>query len=77
MKIMEYTLSLSSFLNLGEKIQKLTPRIEEQSKQIQSEFQSDMNFSVLSDGFDSLSVTFSEIVALVIKLEKVEARANK
>lgn len=65
------------FGNLGEKIQKLTPRIEEQSKQIQSEFQSDMNFSVLSDGFDSLSVTFSEIVALVIKLEKVEARANK
>ena len=36
-----------------------------------------MNFSILSNGFDSLSATFSSIVSLVIKLEKVEARANK
>ena len=36
-----------------------------------------MNFSVLNDGFDSLSATFSKIVSLVIKLEKIEARANK
>lgn len=68
---------LYTFGNLWEKIQNLTPQIEEQSKKIQSEFQSDMNFSVLRDGFDSLSTTFSEIVSLVIKLEKVEARANK
>ncbi len=68
---------LYAFWNLWDKIQKLTPQIEEKSRQIQSEFQSDMNFSVLRDGFDSLSTTFSEIVALVIKLEKVEARANK
>lgn len=68
---------LYAFGNLGEKIQKLTPKIEEQSKQIQSEFQSDMNFLKLSNWFDSLSNTFSEIVALVIKLEKVETRANK
>ncbi len=68
---------LYAFGNIGEKIQKLTPQIEEKSRQIQSEFQSDMNFSILSNGFDSLSATFSEIVALVIKLEKVETRANK
>ncbi len=68
---------LYAFGNIWEKIQFLTPRIEEQSKKIQSEFQSDMNYSVLSDGFDLLSATFSEIIALVIKLEKVEARANK
>lgn len=68
---------LYAFGNLGEKIQKLTPRIKEQSQKIQSEFQSDMNFSVLSNWFDSLSATFSEIVSLVIKFEKVEARANK
>jgi hypothetical protein len=36
-----------------------------------------MNFSVLSDGFDALSKTFSEIISLVIKLEKIEAKANK
>jgi hypothetical protein len=36
-----------------------------------------MNFSVLSDGFDSLSSTFSQIVTLVIKLEKIEAKANR
>lgn len=68
---------LYAFGNLGEKIQKITPQIDEQSKKIQSEFQKDINLSVLSDGFNSLSATFSHIIALVIKLEKVEARANK
>lgn len=76
-KIYQYFHPLYAFSNIWEKIQKLTPQIKEQSKKIQSEFQSDMNFSVLSDGFDSLSATFSKIVSLVIKLEKVEARANK
>ncbi len=65
------------FGNLWEKIQKLTPKIEEQSRLIQSEFHSDMNYSVLRTGFDSLSATFSNIITLVIKLEKVETRANK
>ncbi len=36
-----------------------------------------MNFRVLSDVFDSLATTSSEIVNLVINLEKVEKRANK
>jgi hypothetical protein len=35
-----------------------------------------MDFSVLSHGFDSLSYTFSKIVDLVIKLEKIEERVN-
>ena len=36
-----------------------------------------MNFSILSNWFDSLSATFTDIVSLVIKLEKVEAKANR
>ena len=68
---------LYAFWNLWEKIQKLTPRIEEESKQIQKNFQKDMNFWVLSDWFDTLSSTFSDSISLVIKLEKVEQRANK
>ena len=36
-----------------------------------------MNFRVLSDRFDSLSSTFSQIISLVIKLEKIEQKANK
>lgn len=75
--IFSYIYPLITFGDIWEKIQKITPRIEEQSKRIQSEFQRDLNFSVLSNGFDSLSATFSEIVTLVIKLEKVETRANK
>ncbi len=63
--------------NLWEKIQSLTPKIEKKSEEIQRNFQKDMNFRVLSDGFDTLANTFSQIVALVIKLEKVEKRANK
>lgn len=65
------------FRNLWEKIQSLTPQIEEKSQEIQKNFQSDMNFRVLSDGFDSLSKIFSQIISLVIKLEWVEKRANK
>ena len=73
----EYFHPLYSFWNLWSKIQSLTPQIEEKSKEIQKNFQEDMNFSVLSDGFDALSKTFSEIISLVIKLEKIEAKANK
>ncbi len=76
-QLVEHFHPLYAFGNIWEKIQKLTPRIEEQSQKIQSEFQSDMNFSVLSNWFDALSTTFTDIVSLVIKLEKVEARANK
>ncbi len=76
-QLVEHFHPLYAFGNLWDKIQKITPRIEEQSKQIQSEFQSDMNFSILSNWFDSLSTTFTNIVSLVIKLEKVETRANK
>lgn len=36
-----------------------------------------MNFGVLGEGFDSLSRIFSEIVSLVLRLERVEKRANK
>lgn len=68
---------LYAFGNLWEKIQSLTPRISEQSKQIESEFRWDMDFRVLSKSFDSLASTFSDIVSLVIKLEKVEHKANK
>ena len=68
---------LYAFGNLWEKIQKLTPKIEEKSHEVQDNFQNDMNFWVLSDGFDSLSSDFSEIISLVIRIEKVEKRANK
>ena len=68
---------LYAFWNIGEKIQKLTPTIESQSKLIQSEFEKDQNFGVLHAGFEKLSSTFSEIVKLVIKLEQVEKKANK
>ncbi len=68
---------LYAFWNLWEKIQKLTPVIEKKSKEIQENFKKDMNFRILSHGFDSLSSTFSDIVSFVIKLEKIEQRANK
>ena len=59
------------------KIQKLTPEIESQSKIIQTEFQKNQNFGVLHSGFEKLAVTFSRIGELVLKLEKVEKKANK
>ena len=59
------------------KIQKLTPEIERESKLIQSEFQKDQNFAILHSGFEKLSNTFSKIVELVLKLERVEKKANK
>jgi hypothetical protein len=76
-QLVEHFHPLYIFDNLGEKIQKLTPTIEEQSKNIQSEFESNMDFSVLSHGFELLSRNFSEIVQLIIKLEKAEKRANQ
>ncbi len=75
--LVEHFHPLYIFDNLWEKIQKLTPNIEEQSKKIQSEFESTMDFSVLSHGFDLLSRNFSKIVEFIIKLEKAEKRANK
>ena len=69
--------AFNRFTTYWEKIQSLTPLVEEKSREIQKNFQEDMNFSVLSDGFDSLASTFSEIITLVIKLEKIEAKANK
>jgi hypothetical protein len=66
-----------AFWNLWEKIQNLTPQIESQSHLIQREFKKDMNFAVFHSGFEKLSSTFSEIVSLVLKLERVEERANK
>ncbi len=75
--ILTHTIILNYFLSIWLKIQKLTPKIEKQSKKIQSEFQSDMDFGALSNGFDELSSTFSKIVSLILKLEKVEKRANK
>ncbi len=68
---------LYAFGNLGEKIQKLTPSIEELSIKIRIEFESTMDFSFLSHGLNSLSRNFSKIVELIIKLEKAEKRANK
>ncbi len=76
-KIYQYFNPLYAFGNLGEKIQKLTPQIATQSKAIEENFASDISYSVLSDGFDGLASTFAQIVSLVIRLEKVEARANK
>ena len=68
---------LYAFGNLGEKIQKITPQISEKSQEIQQNFVSDMNYRVLSDGFDGLASTFAQIVSLVIRLEKIEQKANK
>lgn len=75
--IFQYFHPLYAFGNLWEKIQKLTPQISTTSISIQDNFQKGMNYSILSDGFDSLSSTFSQIVSLVIGLEKIESRANK
>ncbi len=75
--IYQFLHPLYAFWNLWEKIQKFTPEIEAKGNLIQENFQKDMNFRVLSDGFDSLATTFSEIVALVLKLEEVEKKANK
>jgi hypothetical protein len=68
---------INYFLGIWLKIQELTPHISEKSKKIQQNFASDMNYQVLSDGFDGLSSTFSQIVSLVIRLERVETRANR
>lgn len=68
---------LYAFWNIGMKIQKLTPEIESQSKLIQAGFQEDLNFSILHSGFEKLSVILSQIGELVLKLEKIEKRANK
>ncbi|MBP9779724.1 hypothetical protein KBD33_03835, partial [Candidatus Gracilibacteria bacterium] len=68
---------LYAFGNLGEKIQAVTPQIEQQSKEIQQNFEKDMNFSILHSGFEKLSSTFSQIVSLVLKLEHIEKKANK
>ncbi len=59
------------------KIQELAPEIEQESNLIQLEFQKEKNLAVLHSGFNSLSLTFSQIMELVLKLEKVEKRANK
>ncbi len=75
--IYQYFHPLYAFWNIGMNIQKLTPEIESQSKFIQAGFQKDMNFSILHSGFEELSVIFSRIVELVLKLEKIEKRANK
>ncbi|MDD2693941.1 MAG: hypothetical protein PHY14_03335 [Candidatus Gracilibacteria bacterium] len=75
--VIQYSHPLYAFGNIGEKIQKLTPEIESQSKLIQLEFQKDQNFSVLHSGFEKLSETFSRIGELVLKLEGIEKKANK
>jgi hypothetical protein len=75
-QLVEHFHPLYAFGNLGEKIQSLTPQIESQSKLIQSEFEKDMNFSVLHSWFEKLSFTFSTIISLVLKLEKIEQKAN-
>jgi len=66
-----------AFWDLWEKIQSLTPRVTNQSKQIEWEFRGNMDFRVLSKSFDSLACTFSQIVWLVVKLERIEKKANK
>ncbi len=68
---------LYAFWNIWEKIQKLTPEIEKESKLIQSEFEKNQNFSILHAGFEKLSTTFSRIVELILKLERLEKKANK
>jgi hypothetical protein len=74
---MSFSSVYNKYSKFSDDIQALTPFITEQSNLIQTEFQKDMNFSVLHAGFEKLSSTFSTIVSLVLKLEKIEARANK
>jgi hypothetical protein len=76
-QLVEHFHPLYAFGNLGEKIQSLTPQIESQSKEIQENFEKDTNFGVLHSGFEKLSLTFSAIVSLVLKLENIEKKANK
>ena len=76
-QLVEHFHPLYAFGNLGEKIQSLTPQISEESKAIEKNFATDMNMGVLSNGFDSLASTFSQIISLVIRLERVEQRANQ
>lgn len=68
---------LYAFGNLWSKIQSLTPRISEESKKIETEFSTDMNFRTLSDSFDTLASDFNQIINYVIKLEYIEKKANK
>ncbi len=76
-QLVEHFHPLYAFGNLGEKIQSLTPQIEQQSKEIQENFEKDMNFSILHSWFEKFSSTFSQIVSLVLKLENIEKKANK
>lgn len=75
--VASYFYPLNTFWALWQKIQSLTPKISEQSRQIELEFRWDMDFRVLSKSFDSLASTFSQIMSLVVRLEQVEKKANK
>ncbi len=70
---------LYAFWNLWEKIQSLTPQIEIESKDIKEELNNtlDIDYKTLHHSFDTLSHTFEKIASLVIRLEKIETRANK
>lgn len=75
--VLEHYSPIYSFAHVWKKIQLLTSEIEKKSQAIGENFKKDMNFRVFSDGFDMLAETFSEIISLVIKLEKIEQKANK
>ena len=47
------------------------------SEIIQKNFRKEMDYQILSDGFDTLASTFSQIISLVIRLELNESKANK
>lgn len=68
---------LYAFGSYAIEIQKMTSEFEEQSKQIQEQFQKEMNFALLHDAFDRLSRLFQKILSLVLKLEKREKTAGK
>ncbi len=75
--ILESLHPLYAFWNLWSKIQSLTPRISDESKKIEKEFSTDMNFRTLSDAFDTLAKDFNTIIEYVIRLEIIEKKANK
>jgi hypothetical protein len=76
--VFQYFHPLYAFWNLWEKIQSLTPNIETQSTKIREIFSHEetIDYKTLHHSFDTLSDTFEKIASLVIRLEKIEIRAN-
>ncbi len=68
---------LYAFWNLWSHIQSLTPTIKEKSREIEANFQEDMDFGKLRSGFSDLSASLAKVSEYILKLEIAEKKANK